>query len=472
MELTQTNAAHPHSGAIEGFAIEPIPDELKTVRWPDLFLLVSNFLINPSTILIGGLAVASGLSFWATILSSTLGIVVAFAAYVVMATVGVDYGITGQVACRMVFGIRGAKWLPSVMRTIASAYWFAMQTIVGATVIVAIRHQWTGGTYSVVRTGMVLAALQVFFALIGYNWLKLISRFGLPVKVAGILYLFWVLVHTPGASYRPPAALHFHAPLHGYFGGGYLLAAVWLNSLTGAWLTMITDAADFCRYTRSRADMWWGTMLAGVLATGFSVSLGAYGAAASLGRQPNPFSLAATVHPQWFTLLVLLIVIALDEITINVMNLYTGGLSLSNLFEGPGRFWNTLFVGVVSTALSAFPVLLDRLIPLTTALGNLFAPLAGVLLFHYLFVARMHIDVPALFDPNGIYRYWHGVNVTAVAWCFVGGGIYYLLPVAALPAVVVPLITGAGYLISRRLQEPLHPKAEDSRDYTLQANSK
>ena len=68
------------TGAIEGFAIEPIPAELKTVRWPDLFLLVSNFLINPSTILIGGLAVASGLSFWATVLSSTLGIVVAFAA--------------------------------------------------------------------------------------------------------------------------------------------------------------------------------------------------------------------------------------------------------------------------------------------------------------------------------------------------------------------------------------------------------
>src|ERR1700759_131635 len=109
-------------GAIEGFAIEPIPVELKNVRWPDLFLLVSNFLVNPSTILIGGLAVASGLSFWTTILASTLGVACAFSAYIVMATVGVDYGITGQVACRMVFGIRGAKWLPSVMRTIASAY--------------------------------------------------------------------------------------------------------------------------------------------------------------------------------------------------------------------------------------------------------------------------------------------------------------------------------------------------------------
>jgi NCS1 nucleoside transporter family len=444
------------TGAIEGFAIEPIPMELKTVRWPDLFLLVSNFLINPSTILIGGLAVASGLSFWATIVTSTLGILIAFAAYVVMATVGVDYGITGQVACRMVFGIRGAKWLPSVMRTIASAYWFAMQTIVGATVIVAIRHQWTGGHYSVVRTGLVLAAVQVVLALVGYNFLKLISRFTLPAKVAGIAYLFWVLGHGAGASYRPAAVLHYQTQ-HGW---AYLVAAVWLNSLVAAWLTMITDAADFCRYTRSRKDMWWGTMMAGGLASAFSVSLGAYGAAASLGRQANPFSLAAEIDPHWMTLLILLVVIALDESTINVMNLYTGGLSLSNLFEGPGRFWNTLFVGVVSTGLSGFPALLDRLIPLTTALGNLFAPLAGVLLFHYVGVERMKIDVAALFDPKGAYHYWHGVNVTAVVWCFLGGGIYYLLPTAALPAVVVPLLTGGGYYLTMRWMEQSEPAEE------------
>jgi NCS1 nucleoside transporter family len=465
METADAIASLPRSSAIEGFAIEPIPEALKTVRWPDLFLLVSNFLINPSTILVGGLAVASGLSFWATVICSTLGILIAFSAYIIMATVGVDYGITGQVACRMVFGIRGAKWLPSIMRTIASAYWFAMQTIVGATVIVAIRHQWTGGTYSVVRTGLFLAALQVGLALVGYNWLKLISRFGLPIKVAGIVYLFWILAHGPGASYRPGAALHFQS----HTGWAYVMAAVWLNSMTAAWLTMITDAADFCRYTRSRKDMWYGTMLAGFLASAFSVSLGAYGAAASLGREANPFSLAAAVDPHWVTLLILLIVIGLDETTINVMNLYTGGLSLSNLFEGPGRFWNTLFVGVVSTGLSALPVLLERLVPLTTALGNLFAPLAGVLLFHYLFVEHMRIDVPALFDPKGIYHYWHGVNVTAIVWCFLGGGIYYLLPIVALPAVIVPLITGSGYLLTVRLLERLQP--DSSKDFSLQASS-
>lgn len=454
-------------GAIEQFALEPIPAHLKTVRWPDLFLLISNFMINPSTILIGGLAVASGLSFWATIAASTLGIAVAITAYTIMATVGVDYGLTGQVACRMVFGIRGARWLPSIMRTIASVYWFAMQTIVGAEVLVAIAREWSGRRLSVVWVGLALATLQVVLALFGYTWLKLLSRFALPVKIAGIVYLFWVLAHGPAASYRPHAVLHFQVQAR----WPYLLCAVWLNSMAAAWLTMITDAADFCRYTRSRRDMWWGTMLACISATAFSVSLGAYGAAASLGREPNPFSLAAVVDPHWMTLLILLLVIALDETTINVMNLYTGGLSLTNIVERPGRFWNTLLVGVFSTALSAFPILLTRLVPFTTALGNLFAPLAGVLLFHYLFVQRMQVDVSALFDPRGIYHYWHGVNVTAVCWFFLGAAFYYVLPLGALPAVVTPVLTGSGYLLTMSLRGRANAEARESADPRTEADA-
>ena len=453
------------SGAIEQFALEPIPDRLKTVRWPDLFLLISNFMINPSTILVGGLAVASGLSFSATILTSTLGILFAFSAYTIMATVGVDYGLTGQVACRMVFGIQGAKWLPSVMRTIASAYWFAMQTIVGATVLVAVARQWTGRSYSVAYTGMMLAGLQVFLALFGYNWLKLLSRVSLPVKIAGILYIFWVLAHGPSASYRLPAVLHYHARA----GWNYLLCAVWLNSMAAAWLTMITDAADFCRYTRSRRDMWWGTILACVLATGFSVALGAYAGAASLGHEANPFSLAAVVDPHWITFVILLVVIALDETTINVMNLYTGGLSLTNIVEKAGRFWNTLFVGIISIILTAYPVILTHLVPLTTALGNLFAPLAGVLIFHYLFVQHMRVEVPALFDPQGIYHYWHGVNALAVSWCFLGMLIYYKLPIGALPAVLTPLLTGCGYLLSVRAFATLRSSLTPDSDEAMQA---
>jgi cytosine/uracil/thiamine/allantoin permease len=89
-----------------------------------------------------------------------------------------------------------------------------------------------------------------------------------------------------------------------------------------------------------------------------------------------------------------------------------------------------------------------------------------------LFVERMRINVAALFDPKGIYHYWHGVNVTAIVWCFLGGGVYYLLPTAALPAVIVPLITGAGYLLTMRLLARLQRDSrKGQQDYELQASS-
>ncbi len=73
---------------VEQFGVEPIPDRLKTVRWFDLFFIVVNFLVNPGTILVSGLAVASGLSFIEAVGAQVCGIVVAFGAYIVMATIG------------------------------------------------------------------------------------------------------------------------------------------------------------------------------------------------------------------------------------------------------------------------------------------------------------------------------------------------------------------------------------------------
>src|ERR1700682_5813780 len=48
---------------VEQFGIEPVPPELKTVRWHDIFSIIFGFALNPGSILVGGLAVVSGLSF-------------------------------------------------------------------------------------------------------------------------------------------------------------------------------------------------------------------------------------------------------------------------------------------------------------------------------------------------------------------------------------------------------------------------
>ena len=71
---------------VEQFGIEAIPATKKTVKWYDLFSIILNFLVNPATILRGGLGVAAGLSFQASLAAECCGIIIAACFYVVMAT--------------------------------------------------------------------------------------------------------------------------------------------------------------------------------------------------------------------------------------------------------------------------------------------------------------------------------------------------------------------------------------------------
>ena len=351
---------------MEQFGLEAIPEQLKTVAWYDLFLIIVNFLINPASILIGGMSVAAGLSFWAAVTAQTLGCAIAFAAYITIATIGVDYGLPGQVATRATFGLRGAKWMPSLLRVLASTYWFAFQTIAGSLVIVDILDRFLGGHHSLRLISAFFGLGQVVVAVWGYQSLKFLSRIAFPFKV-GILMLLWIgLARYHDPNFHPAHVFHYRGTL----GWRWTVFAVWTNAMVSGWIVMITDAADFCRYSRSRMDMWVGTTSAAWAAPLFCALLGAYGAAATLGKVSNFFVVVTSHDSRPFTLMAVLIVVVLDNWTINVLNLYTGGLSVSNIFENVGRFWTTLAVGVVSILLSAFPGLVSGYLHYTSTLGE------------------------------------------------------------------------------------------------------
>ncbi len=440
---------------VETYGMEPVPARLKTVRWQDLFCIIINFQLNAGQILVGGLSVAVGLPVWQAILAQTLGISLAFVPYLLMATVGVDHGIPGQAATRMAFGLRGARVLPSLLRTIASTYWFAFQTIAGSLAITAVLDRWTHSAHSLLAISLVFGALQAVVAIVGYGSLKILSRVALPVKLVILSWMVITLMTHPDPHFAPSAVFSFMG-----HGGGWLLFATWLNSWVATWLTMITDAADFCRYSRSRRDMWIGTMLAAFLGALFVSLLGAYAAGASLGLQPNAFALVAAISDGWLPLCLLLVVIVFDNWTINVLNLYTGGLSLLNMFERLGRMRATILVSLVGIGLSALPTFVDRYTGWISLLGTAFAPMAGVLLADYLVIKRMRLDVPALFaHDGGAYWYWRGFNPVAIAWTLLGFLLYLLAIPPSWPVpVVVLLLTGAGYSLTTGLIARISPR--------------
>jgi nucleobase:cation symporter-1, NCS1 family len=167
------------------------------------------------------------------------------------------------------------------------------------------------------------------------------------------------------------------------------------------------------------------------------------------------FEIASGLSTGWFALLMFLIVIALDNWTINVLNLYTGGLSLSNMFERLGRFWTTVIISLLGIALSATPDVVKGYTTYVGMLGNVFSPIAGVLIADYLFVKRMQIDLVGLFEANGPYWYWKGVNPIAVIWTLLGFLAYmFVIPKEWIQVLITVTTTGAGYWATVKLLAP------------------
>jgi cytosine permease len=146
-------------------------------------------------------------------------------------------------------------------------------------------------------------------------------------------------------------------------------------------------------------------------------------------------------------LLVLMLAIVVQGIAANITNVYTAGLSLVNSAPVLGRIRATILVAIAAVTLSAFPDFVDHAQRWITHLGNVAAPLTGVVLADYVVRKHCRLDVQALFDPDGRYRYLNGVNVEAVLAVAGAVAVYYAVP-AAWVKVVVGLAAGAGlYLL-------------------------
>jgi nucleobase:cation symporter-1, NCS1 family len=185
---------------------------------------------------------------------------------------------------------------------------------------------------------------------------------------------------------------------------------------------------------------------AAMIGTFVAGALGAYAAAAVLGKTGNPFVIIAGISTNWLTLALMLVFIAFDNWTIN---LYTGGLSISNIFERLGRFWTTLIASIIGIVLSAVPDVLNSYLSYATLLGNVFSPIAGVLVFDYLILKRTRLDVPALFSFEGRYRYWGGFNLIAIAWTAIGFLFYmFVVPPTWIPTLCTLLFSGVGYTLT------------------------
>jgi NCS1 nucleoside transporter family len=408
--------------AVEEFGVEPIPAELRTVGWRDLFAINFTFFLNPVMYLLGAFAVVDGgLPLWWAVAAMVVGQALAYSILVVVAQPGVDYGLPGQVAMRASLGFWGARVLSSPYRVVAATYWFAAQALTGALGIQAIVEALTGDHLPLVPVALCLAVFHVTLAVLGFDVTRWLLRVVLPFSLAftGILIALDVTSNDP----RYAVSRVFDSPDQNLTWLGF---ATYVTVMCGASLTLVTSVADFCRYTPTRWDMRVGYTASALSAAVVTTFVGGYAAAAT--GETNPFIAVTDLTSSKALLVLLLAAIVVQGIAANITNVYTAGLSLVNSVPRLGRLWATIVVGAIALTLSAFPDFVNHAQRWVTHLGNVAAPLAGVVLADYVVLKRQQIDVPALFDPAGRYRYLNGVNVTAIVAVGIGVAAYYMVP--------------------------------------------
>src|SRR4051812_9891160 len=370
---------------------------------------------------VGAIAVAGfGLPLWWAILAIVVGQALAYAVMIPIAEVGVDYGLPGQVAARATLGFWGARLLSSPYRVIAATYWFAAQAIAAGYAIQAVVQAMGGGKPPLIPIAVGVGAFHATLAVLGFDVMRWLLRVVLPISLVFVGVIVSLYVSTDNPKFAVGRVFHSpdqHLTWVGFAGAVTLMA--------GSTLTIVTNIADFCRYTPTRRDVRIGLASSAIAAVVVDTFIGGYAAAAT--GETNPFIALADLTSTKALLAILLVAIVVQGISANIGNVYTAGLSLVNTLPVLGRLRATIVVAVTAVGLSAAPDVIDSAQRWIVHLGNVAAPLAAVMLVDYIVVKRRKIDVAALFDANGPYRYLNGVNLPAFLAIGAGVALYYSL---------------------------------------------
>ena len=311
---------------------------------------------------------------------------------------------------------------------IAATYWFAAQALAGSLGIQAVVVALGGAKPPLVPVALALAVFHATLAVLGFDVMRYVVRVVLPLSLAFTAVLVALYLTSDDPHYAVGRV--FHSPDQHLTWTGF---ATYVTVMCGASLTLVTNVADLCRYTPTRRDLRIGLFASAVLAVAVTTFVGGYAAAAT--GELNPFIAVADLTRIDALLVLMLAAIVVQGIAANITNVYTAGLSLVNAVPALGRLGATLAVSVAAIALSAFPGVIEEAQTWIAHLGNVAAPLTGVVLADYLVVKRARVDVEALFDHAGRYRYVSGVNVAALLAVAAGAVVYSALPHAWLKVV-------------------------------------
>jgi NCS1 family nucleobase:cation symporter-1 len=420
--------------------------------WVSMSACIPTYMLASS--LIGG-----GMNWWQAVLTIFLGNLIVLVPMLLNAHAGTLYGIPFPVYCRASFGVTGAN-LPAILRALVACGWFGIQTWIGGDAIYKIgvtifkwnpapATNWLGITFPHFLCFLFFWGVNMFVVYHGIETIRWLLNIKAPLLIAlGLLLLGWAYRKAGGFGpiLSQPSAFDDGQPKAGQFFKFFFPA---LTGMVGFWATLSLNIPDFSRYAKSQRAQILGQSLGLPLTMALYSFIGVAVTSATtiIFAQTiwNPVDvLTRFVNP--IVLVVAMVALCIATLATNIAaNVVSPANDFAHLAPRAISFrLGGLITGIIGILMMPWKLIADPSGYIFTWLvgyGALLGPIGGILIADYFVVRRCRLNVNALYQPNGEYRFTAGFSIVAIVAFAIGvlpSLPGFLINVNALSATSVP----------------------------------
>ncbi len=426
----ERSAPSPRSGSrLEQRTIDVIPEAERHGTPLNQFTLWFGANMQITAVVNGALAVVFGADALWAVIGLLIGNLLGGVVMALHSAQGPRLGLPQMISSRAQFGVYGAV-IPLLLVIVMYLGFAATGTVLAGQAVDEILHT------SARPAGIVIfGALTALVAVVGYRYIHHLGRTATVLGAIGFAYLAVRLLTTEHLG-----SVFAAKP----FGAATFLLAI---SLGAGWqLTYGPYVADYSRYlprTTSPRATFHHTLWGSVIGSQWSMTFGALLAASGTGFLDNQVGFLGHLGGGGTVAILIYLVIIVGKLTVNCLNAYGGFMSILtsvSAFTLTRRISQAARTAYISTflalsvllALAASSDFLDNFKNFVLALLMAFTPWSAINLADYYLVAKEHVDIPALYDPDGRYGRW---NLIALG-CYAAGVI------AQIPFLAQTLYTG------------------------------
>ena len=452
--------------------LSPVPTARRTwgvlsfaALWVSMSACIPTYMLASSLI-------SSGMNWWQAVLTIFLGNLIVLVPMVLNAHAGTQYGIPFPVYCRAAFGTLGAN-VPAILRALVACGWFGIQTWIGGDAIYKIcatifnlhpapATNWLGITFPHFLCFLLFWGINMFVVYRGIETIRWLLNIKAPLLIAlGLLLLAWAYQRAGGFGpiLSQPSQFDPGQPQAGRFWSYFFPA---LTGMIGFWATLSLNIPDFSRYAKSQRDQVIGQTLGLPLTMALYSFIGVAVTSATaiiFGETIwNPVDVL-TRFQNPIVLVIAMLALCIATLATNIAaNVVSPANDFAHLAPQKISFrLGGLITGVVGVLMLPWKLVADPsgyIFTWLIAYSALLGPIGGILIADYFVYRRRKLDVAALYQAEGEYRFTDGFSIVALVSFIVGAlpslpGFLVnvkIVNAAAVPAVLTQLYNYAWFV--------------------------